>query len=125
MPCWDWVAPLIWCWLHPLLAVVGKVMKVLLNKGMKYWDSGLNAPGSRRFRAILRIAAAAVIGWKRFQEKKGECKLSLAPNFLLLNWVSCPALEAQCTFVSCFLKSRLPYVTQIGGSGAVFAWLYA
>jgi len=48
----------------------------------------------------------------------------MAPN-LLLNWISCP-VEAQCTFFSCFLKSR-PLCDQTGpnrGSRAVFAWLY-
>ncbi len=56
----------------------------VLNKGMKYWDSALNASGSRTFIATEHIAAAA-IGWKRSgNERIG--KLSLAPN-LLPNWV--------------------------------------
>jgi len=38
---------------------------------MKYWDSGLNAPGSRTFRAIAHIVA--VIGWKRStKERTGQ-----------------------------------------------------
>jgi hypothetical protein len=52
---------------------------------MKYWDSGLNAPGSRTLIVTVHIAAAS--GWKRSgQGKTSEGKLSLAPN-LLLNWV--------------------------------------
>jgi hypothetical protein len=71
--------------------------ELLLNKGMKYWDSGLNAQGLRTF-----IHITAMIGRRR-SRKKGQGKLSIAPN-LLLNWVSYP-VEVQCTFSSCFLKS--------------------
>jgi hypothetical protein len=77
-----------------------------LIKGMKHWDSGWNAQGSRTFIATVNIAAA-VIG-SRSSGTKGQGKLSLALN-LLLNWVSCP-VEALCD--------------QIGGSGAIFSWLY-
>jgi hypothetical protein len=45
------------------------------------------------------------------QKNKGQGKLSLTPN-LLLNLVSYP-VEAQCTIVSCFLKSR-PLCDQTG-----------
>jgi hypothetical protein len=39
---------------------------------MKYWDSGLNAPGLRTFIATVHIAAA-VIGWKRSgKERTGQ-----------------------------------------------------
>jgi len=83
--------------------------EILLNQGMKYWDSGLNAPEcTRTFIATVHIAA--VLGWKR-SRKEGQGKLSLAPN-LLLNWISCP-VEAQCTSFSCFLKSR-PLCDQTG-----------
>jgi hypothetical protein len=37
--------------------------EIWLNKGMKYWDSALNALGLRTFIATVRIGA--VIGWKR------------------------------------------------------------
>jgi hypothetical protein len=88
---------------------------------MKYWDSGLNAPGSRTF-----IVQYTDQQWlvESVQEKKDKDKLSLSPN-LLLNWISCP-VEAQCTFFSCFLKSR-PLCDQTGpnrGFRAVFASLY-
>jgi hypothetical protein len=76
----------------------------LLNKGMKYWDSALNAPGSRRFIAIVHIAAV-VIGWKRSGKERTEqtqfsikfaAKLSFIPRwspvyFLFLFFeISCP-----------------------------------
>ncbi len=50
--------------------------EILLNQGMKYWDSGLNAPGSRTFIAKLHIAAA-MIGWKRSgKERRGQTQFS-------------------------------------------------
>jgi len=74
------------------------------REGMKYWDSGLNAPGSRRFIGNLPIAAA-VIGWKRSgKERRGQtqfstkfaAKLSFMPpcssvySFLLFLKISSP-----------------------------------
>jgi hypothetical protein len=78
---------------------------------MKYWDSGLNAPGSRRFRTTVHIAAQL---WliEGVQEKKGQAKLNLAPN-LLLNWVSYP-VEVQCTFFFPVFWNLVPYVTKQG-----------
>jgi hypothetical protein len=38
--------------------------EILLNKGMKYWDSAVNAPGSRAFIAAVHIPAT-MIGWNR------------------------------------------------------------
>jgi hypothetical protein len=38
--------------------------EILLNQGMKYWDSALNARGARTFIATLH-KAAALIGWRR------------------------------------------------------------
>ncbi len=50
--------------------------EILLNKGMKYWDSALNAPGSRTFIATVHIAAA-LIGWKRSgNERTGQTQFS-------------------------------------------------
>jgi hypothetical protein len=50
--------------------------EILLNKGMKYWDSALNAPGSRTFTATVHIAAV-VIGWKRSGNKRtGQTQFS-------------------------------------------------
>jgi hypothetical protein len=40
MPCWAWVLPLIWCFI-PCCPQSNDIF--LLNKGMKNWDSGLNA----------------------------------------------------------------------------------
>jgi hypothetical protein len=45
--------------------------EILLNKGMKYGDSGLNAPDSRTFVVTVDM------------EKKGQGTLSLALNLLL------------------------------------------
>jgi hypothetical protein len=50
---------------------------------MKYWNSALNAPGSRTLIATvvhIAAAAAAVIGWKRWG-KKGQAKLRFSTNF--------------------------------------------
>jgi hypothetical protein len=53
--------------------------EILLNKGMEYWDSGLNASSSRTFITRVHIAAAAVIGWKRWgKERTGQTQLSLS-----------------------------------------------
>jgi len=50
--------------------------EILLNKGMKYWDSALNAPGSRTCIVTVHIAAA-VIGWKRSgKERTGQTQFS-------------------------------------------------
>ncbi len=49
---------------------------ILLNKSMKYWDSGLNAPGSKTFVVTVR-RAAAVIGSKRSgKERTGQTQFS-------------------------------------------------
>jgi hypothetical protein len=38
MPCWAWVAPLIWCFFIPSwLFVCPQSHEILLNKSMKYW----------------------------------------------------------------------------------------
>jgi len=103
MPCWAWVQPSFDASSAP--GSCAQSHEILLNKGMKYWDSGLHARGLRTFTATANIAAAAVIGWMR-SVKQGQGKLSWAPN-LFLNWVSCP-VEAQCTFFSCFLKISSP-----------------
>jgi hypothetical protein len=95
--------------------------EIVLNKGMKYRDSRLNAGGARTFRVTVHIAGA-VIGWRR-SGKEWYGKLSLAAN-VLLNWVSCP-LKAQCTFLPCFLKSHPLFDLQgVPESCAVFSWLY-
>jgi hypothetical protein len=43
--------------------------EILLNQGMKYWDSALNAPGSRTFIATVHVAAA-VMGWRRSDKRE-------------------------------------------------------
>jgi hypothetical protein len=149
MPCWAWVQPLFDASSAP--GCCAQSHEILLNKGMKYWDSGLNARGLRTFIATVHIAAAgAVIGWMRsVKERTGQTqlstkfvpKLSFMPRwnpvyfFLLFFenlipyatkqglWVSCP-VEAQCTFSFCVLKSH-PLCDHTRGSGAIFSSLYA
>jgi hypothetical protein len=53
---------------------------------MKYWNSGLNAPGTRTFIATVHIAAA-VIGWRRSgKERTGQTqfstKFAAKPSFM-------------------------------------------
>jgi hypothetical protein len=43
--------------------------KILLNKGMKYWDSGLHLPMSRTFITTVHTAAA-VIGWRPSRKER-------------------------------------------------------
>jgi hypothetical protein len=81
--------------------------EILLNKGMKYWDSGLNAWSARTFIATVHIVAEHWLV-EGVQEKKGQGKLSFAPN-LLLNWVSWP-LEAQCSIVFRVFWNLIPYL---------------
>jgi hypothetical protein len=84
--------------------------EILLNQGMKYWDSALNARGARTFIATIHKAKQQKWLGEGVQEKQGQGKLGLAPN-LLLNWVSCP-VEAQCTlFFPLDFWKLIPYVT--------------
>ncbi len=46
--------------LHPLFGFCSQSHEIRLNKGMKYSDSALNAPGSRTSIATLHIAAAVI-----------------------------------------------------------------
>jgi hypothetical protein len=54
--------------------------EILLNKGMKYWDLALNAPGLRTFIVTVHIAWLV----ETAQEEKRQGKLSLAPVMLQL-----------------------------------------
>jgi len=85
--------------------------EILLNKGMKYWKSGLNAGGSRTFTAatVYREQQWLVEG---VQEKEGQGKLSLAPN-LMLNWVPCP-LWSPVYFLFHVFWNLIHYVTKQG-----------
>jgi hypothetical protein len=50
--------------------------EILLNKGMKYWDSGLSARGARTFIGTVHIAGA-VISWRRSEkERTGQSQFS-------------------------------------------------
>ncbi len=51
--------------------------EILLNKGMKYWDSGLNERVSTTFIATVHIVAA-VISWKRWGKgRRGQTQFKL------------------------------------------------
>jgi hypothetical protein len=74
MPCWAWVAPLIWCFI-PSWLLAAKSWN-FIKWGMKYWDSRLNALGSRTFIVTVHIAAT-VIGWSRSaKERTGQTQFS-------------------------------------------------
>jgi len=94
--------------------------EILLNKGMKYWDSGLNARGSRTFKATVHIAAA-VISWKHSGKEEWTGQTQFSTKFAAQ--LSFMPRWTPVHFFSCFLKSR-PLCDQTGGCGAVFAWLY-
>jgi hypothetical protein len=64
----------------------------------------------------LQHTAAAMIGWKRSGKERTE-QTQLSTKFAVK--LSFMNLSAQCTFFSCFLKSRPP-CDQTRGSGAVF-----
>ncbi len=88
-------------------------------QSLEILSSALNAPGSRTFIATVHIAAA-VIGWKRSGKERTEQTQFSTKFAVKLSFMN---LSAQCTFFSCFLKSRPP-CDQTRGSGAVFIWLY-
>ncbi len=85
-PSWERVAPLIWC-TPP--GCYPQSNEILLNNGVKYWDSGLSARGARTFIAAVHIAGA-VISWRRSEkERTGQtlfstqfaAKVSLRPHW--------------------------------------------
>ncbi len=86
--------------------------EMLLNKGMKYWNSRFKALGSRTFIATLHIVET-MIGWKCSRKKRTK-QTQFNPN-LLLNWVSC-LVEGQCFFFFflVFLKIFYPIWTNKG-----------
>jgi len=49
---------------------------ILLNKGTKYSDSGLNAPGLRTFIATVHKAAAVIGSNRSGKERTGQTELS-------------------------------------------------
>ncbi len=94
--------------------------EILLNKGMKYWDSGLNAPGSRTSITTVHIAAA-VIGWRSSgKERTGQTQFStkFAAKLSFM-----PRWSPVYFFFPCFSKSH-PLCDQTGRFGAVFSWIH-
>ncbi len=109
--------PLIWCFIPSFVpGCCPQNHEFLLNIGMKYWDSGLNVPGSRTFIATLPIAAT-VMGWKRsWKERTGQTQFSTKLSFM-------PPWNPVYFIFSSVFWNLVPYVTK-QGSGVVFAWLY-
>jgi hypothetical protein len=92
----------------------------LLNKGMKYWNSGLSARGARTFIATVHIAGA-LISWRR-QKKKGQGKLSLAPNlFFKLSFM--PRWSLGYLLLFRVFWNLIPYVTKQGALVRLFLTL--
>jgi hypothetical protein len=97
MPCWAWVSPLIWCFISSWLLSAKSWNFIkwgypqshdsLLNKGMKDWDSGLNARGSRTFIGTVHIATA-LVSWRRSWKETSwsllgpGVEVGLAPNIM-------------------------------------------
>jgi hypothetical protein len=74
MPCWAWVQTSFDASSAP--GSCPQSHEILLNKGMKYWDVGLNAQGLRTFIATAHIAAA-MIGWMHsVKERTRQTQLS-------------------------------------------------
>ncbi len=96
--------------------------EILLNKGMRYWNSRLNAPDLKTFITIIIIHTTTPMIGRKHSRKEKIGKLNLTPN-MLVEWVSSP-VEIQCIFFfSCFLKFH-PLCDQIGCSNVVFSWCY-
>jgi len=63
------------CELHPsfdassFLGCCPQNHENLLNKGVKYWDFGLNGPSSKTFIARIHVLAI-VIGWKHLRKER-------------------------------------------------------
>jgi hypothetical protein len=109
MPCWVWVAPLIWCFIPSWL---------LSAKSWNFIKSGyeilrLRAKCTKLGNIYSYSTHSSSSDWlKEFRKRKDRANSVSAPN-LLLNWVSCP-LEAQCTFFFLVFWILIPYVTKQG-----------
>jgi hypothetical protein len=108
MPCWAWVQPSFDASSAP--GCCPQSHEILLNKGMKYWDSGLNVRGLRTFIATAHVAAA-VIGWRcSLKEMTGQTQLStkFAPKLSFMpRW-------NPVNFVFPVFWNLIPYVTKQG-----------
>ncbi len=115
------------CELHPSFdasSFLGRCLQnheILLTKGVKYWNFGLNGPSSKTFIARVHVLAL-VIDWKHLgKERIGQTqfntkivtKLSFMPRWSPMFFFF---------FFLCFLKSH-PLCDQ-KASNVVFAWLY-
>jgi hypothetical protein len=93
--------------------------EILLNKGMKYWDSGFNERGARTFIATVHIEGA-VIGWKLSgKERRGQTQFSTkfaAKLSFMPRW-------SPVYFFPLFFEISSPMWPN-KGSGAVFSWFY-
>jgi hypothetical protein len=84
--------------------------EILLNKGMKFWDSGLNARRSKTFIVTVHIAAS-VIDWRRSGKEKSTGRTQFSTKFgTKLSFISYP-VEAQ---LYVFFGNLIPCVTKRG-----------
>jgi hypothetical protein len=84
MPCWAWVAPLVWCFIPSWLLSANSWN--FIKKGYEILRLRIKC---RRLENIYSYSThTPVISWRR-SRKKGQGELSLAPN-LVVNSVSCP-----------------------------------
>ncbi len=117
MPCWSWVAPSFDVSSPP--SFWSQSHEILLNKGMKYWDSVLNAPSSRTFIIIVHIVAST-IGWKHSRKKRTRqtqfsTKFAIKLSFMF-HW------SPMSLFFLFFEISSLMWLNK--GSNVVFSWFY-
>jgi len=104
---WPRVAPLIWCSSPP--GCCSQSHEILLNKGIKYWDSGSNAQSSRTFITTVHIAAI-VIRWRLLgKERTGQTQFSTKFATKLSSY----ALKPSILFFPVFWD-LIPYVTKQG-----------
>jgi hypothetical protein len=93
--------------------------EILLNKGVKYWDFGLNGPSLNTFIARVRVLEI-VIGWRHLgKERIGQTQFN-TKIVTKLNFMPC--WSPMFFFFWCFLTSH-PLHNQ-KGFNAIFASLY-
>jgi len=117
------------CELHPsfdassFLGCCPQNHEILLNKGVKYWDFGLNGPSSKTCIARVHVLAI-VIGWKHLgKESIGQTqfntKIVIKLSFKAL-WS--PMVFFFFFFFRCFLKFF--FFFYLKGSSAIFFFLF-
>jgi hypothetical protein len=98
---------------YPFFQWYPKSKDILLNLGMKPWNSAFNEQGFRLIIVVVQVGAVEVL-------RKDRMKFSLPPKFMVF-WVFSPWMLMY--FFACFFESHLVY-DQTQGFGAVFFLLY-